>query len=266
MNFVSYHLWSELEPAIGQEDSHCPMKRGFRWVQPTESTPRSIPPAMETIWQKVGLLAQQGVYEFYRDPLLLKHPRGVDRVADRLYLHYEIVPIRQRVMQILHRYRDRPWLHDRHIILLMRGDEPIPPPIPLQEGDYQFHLRSAFDCIVGEADGRIHIIDFKTGQADFDRRQAYVYLLAAKILYPDREAIASFYNLETGVSSEVITTSIAKLRRLTSKLARIAQLHQSQLQEYRSRVADFELLFPPHPGSHCRYCSFNYRCNYAYST
>ncbi len=67
---------------------------------------------------------------------------------------------------------------------------------------------------MSEADGRIHIIDFKTGQADFDRRQAYVYLLAAKMLYPDREAIASFYNLETGVSSEVITTNAAKTQQI----------------------------------------------------
>jgi hypothetical protein len=239
------------------------MQRGFRWVQKFEPIEQPPVPVMATIWQKVGNLAQQGVYEFHQDPLLLKHTRGVDRVADRLYLYYEILPIRQRVMQILHRYRTNPWLQRKDIILLTRGDEPIPPPIPLQVGNYQFNLLAAFDCIVREADGRLHIIDFKTGQADFDRRQAYVYLLAASILYPDRSAIASFYNLETGLSSEVITASAAKLTSLTHKLARIAQLHQSQLQSYRSQPQDFDRIFPPHPGNHCRYCLFNYRCTYA---
>jgi hypothetical protein len=116
--------------------------------------------------------------------------------------------------------------------------------------------------MVREADGRLHIIDFKTGQADFDRRQAYVYLLAASILYPDRAVIASFYNLETEMASETIAATPAKLTALTQKLARIAQLHQSQLQEYRSHPQDFDRLFPPHPGSHCRHCVSNYRCSY----
>jgi PD-(D/E)XK nuclease superfamily len=211
----------------------------------------------------VGALAQQGVSEFHRNPLLFKHPHGVDRVADRVYLYYEILPIRQRVMQILDRYRRNPYLHDRDIILLNKGDEPIPAPLPLQVKDYHFHLVAAFDCIVRESDGRLHIIDFKTGQADFDRRQAYVYLLAASILYPDRAVIASFYNLETEIASETIAATPAKLTALTHKLAHIAQLHQSQLQKYRSQPQDFDRIFPPHPGSHCRYCISNYRCSYA---
>ncbi len=53
-----------------------------------------------------------------------------------------------------------------------------------------------------------------------------------------------------------------KLSKLTNKLAYIARLHQFQLQEYRNLEGDFERLFPPHPGSHCRYCLFNYRCHY----
>lgn len=262
MDFVSYRLWAEFEPAIGQEDSHCLMKRGWRWVQESEPPAKSSVPVLETIWQKVGKLAQQGVYEFHQDPLLLKHPRGVDRVADRLYLYYEVLPIRQRVMQILQRYRTHPYLQGREIILLHRGDERIPSPLRLQVGNYHFHLFAVFDCIVRESDGKLHIIDFKTGQADFDRRQAYVYLLAASVLYPDRLAIASFYNLETGHTSETIGATPAKLAAVTEKLARISQLHQSQLQAYRSQPQDFDRIFPPHPGPHCRYCEFNYRCQY----
>jgi len=40
-----------------------------------------------------------------------------------------------------------------------------------------------------EPDGTLHILDFKTGKSEFDRRQAYVYLLAAKYLYPNRSAV-----------------------------------------------------------------------------
>jgi hypothetical protein len=109
-------------------------------------------------------------------------------------------------------------------------------------------------------------MDFKTGQADFDRRQAYVYLLAISYLYPDREAVASFYNLETNTRSTLITATSTELDRVAAKLAEIARLHQQQLQAYRDRPDCFDRLFPPHPGNHCHYCPFNYLCAYATST
>jgi hypothetical protein len=263
MDFASYHLWSQFEPALGWEDSHCQMQRGWRWARKLSAHEPKTPPVLETIWQKVGNLAQQGVYEFHRDPFLLKHPRGIDRVADRLYLYYEIAPVRQRVMRILQQYQATPWLVDREIIILNRGDEPIPDPIELQVGDYRFHLFYAFDCIIGEPDRQIHIIDFKTGQADFDRRQADVYLLASSYLYPDRDAVASFYNLETMTRSTLITATPDRLAMITAKLAQIARIHQQQLQAYQTRSTDFDRLFPPHPGNHCRACQFNYLCTYA---
>ena len=240
------------------------MQRGWRWTQ--QKSPISEAqglPIQATIWQKVGNLAQQGVYEFHQDPLLLKHPRGSERIADRLYLYYEIQTVRDRVMQILHQYQANPLLIGADIIVLNRGDEDIPPPIELQVADYRFQLFAAFDCVIRSSEGQIQIIDFKTGLADFDRRQADVYLLACSYLYPNLRAVASFYNLETMTKSEVITATPDRLASIAGKLADIAKLHQQQLQDYQLNPDCFDRLFPPHPGRHCRYCAFNYRCAYA---
>ena len=263
MDFASYHLWSQFEPALGWEDTHCQMQRGWRWTQKSSIKEVQKLPLQETIWQKVGKLAQQGLYEFHQDPLLLKHPKGSERVADRLYLYYEISTVRDRVMRILQQYQATPWLLGEDILVLNRGDEPIPAPIELQVDDYRFQLFAAFDCIIRSIDGQIHIIDFKTGLADFDRRQADVYLLACSYLYPDLHAVASFYNLETMTRSELITATGDRLESIARKLADIAKSHQQQLQEYQSHPDCFVRLFPAHPGTHCRYCPFNYHCVYA---
>lgn len=239
------------------------MQRGWRWTQ--ASVPDAVRQSIvaDTVWQKVGKLAQQGVYEFHHDPLLLKHPRGIERLADRLYLYYEIAVVRQRVLQILHQYRSHPWLLTEEIIVLNRGDEPLPAPIDIQSDEDRFQLFAAFDCLIKDSDGRLHVVDFKTGQADFDRRQADVYLLAISYLYPDRPAAVSFYNLETNVRSEPIVATPSELTAIARKLAEIARLHQHQLHAYHSDPDSFDRLFPPHPGNHCRYCKFNYLCTYA---
>jgi PD-(D/E)XK nuclease superfamily len=262
MDFASYHLWSQFEPALGWEDTHCQMQRGWRWTQKSAAKDSQLPQLTESIWQKVGKLAQQGVYEFHQDPLLLKHPRGSERVADRLYLYYEIAAVRDRVMIILQQYQANPWLLGQDILVLNRGDEPIPAPIAVQVSGDTFHLVAAVDCIIRSGNRQIQIIDFKTGLADFDRRQADVYLLACSYLYPDVEAVASFYNLETMTSSELITATPDRLAQIAHKLAQIAKLHQQQLQAYQQEPAAFDQLFPAHPGSHCRYCTFNYFCDY----
>ena len=271
MDFASYHLWSQFEPALGWEDTHCQMQRGWRWTQTARSDDSPSVLFTETIWQKVGKLAQQGVYEFHRDPLLLKHPRGCERVADRLYLYYEVAVVRDRVMQILQQYQANPWLRDREIMMLNRGDEPIPPAIEVGIAEAKFYLYAAFDCIIQAKDcdvvtrnrPQIEIIDFKTGLAEPDFRQADVYLLAGSYLYPDFEVVVGFYNLETMTSSELITATPERLNQISGKLAQIAKLHQQQLQAYQLDPASFDLLFPPHPGTHCRSCNFNYRCAYA---
>ncbi len=267
MDFASYYLWSQFEPALGWEDTHCHMQRGWRATYKSTAIDRvEIAPFADTIWHKVGKLAQQGIYEFHQDPLLLRHPRGCERVADRLYLYYEIAAVRDRVMQILQQYRDIPWLLDRDLLVLNRGDEPLPAPILVRVADYCFQLFAAFDCIVKVSDTQIHIIDFKTGLADPDPRQADVYLLACSYLYPNFQAVASFYNLETMTESPLITATPDRLAQIASKLANIAKLHQQQLQAYQLDPTAFDRLFPPHPGKHCQYCAFGYRCAYSASS
>jgi PD-(D/E)XK nuclease superfamily len=243
------------------------MQRGFRWTQAKSSSPTEQGLLVqETIWQKVGKLAQQSVYEFHQNPLWLKHPRGCERVADRIYLYYEIAVVRDRVMKIIQQYQASPFLFGRDIIVLNRGDEPLPQPIEIQVDNYSFQLFAAFDCIVQSPDLQLQIIDFKTGGANPDLRQAEVYLLACSYLFPDRNVGAYFYNLETMTSSELITTNVAKLTETAAKLAQIAKLHQQQLRDYQLDPTCFDRLFPAHPGSHCRYCPFNYRCDYATTT
>jgi hypothetical protein len=243
------------------------MQRGFRWTQAKLSSQEiTVVPIQETIWQKVGKLAQQAVYEFHQNPLWFKHPRGCERVADRLYLYYEIAVVRDRVIQIIQQYQASPFLFGRDIIVLNRGDEQLPQPIEIQVDNYNFQLFAAFDCIVQLPDLRLQIIDFKTGGADPDLRQAEVYLLACSYLYPDRNVVASFYNLETMTSSELLTTNVDRLAETAAKLAQIAKLHQQQLRDYQADPACFDRLFPAHPGNHCRYCQFNYRCDYAATT
>lgn len=239
------------------------MQRGWRWTHKSANNGLQASPLTPTIWQKVGTLAQQGVYEFHQDPLLLKHPRGCEQIADRLYLYYEMAVVRDRVMKILQQYQAAPWLLGQDLIVLNRGDEAIPPPIEIQVADQHFHLFAAFDCIVRLSADRLEIIDFKTGLADFDARQADVYLLACSYLYPNFNAVASFYNLETMTRSESISATPQQLEQTALKLAQIAKIHQQQLEDYQSDPDSFDRLFPPHPGHHCRSCSFNYRCTYA---
>ena len=243
------------------------MQRGFRWTQAKSASSEAQElPFQETIWQKVGKLAQQAVYEFHQNPLWLKHPRGCERVADRLYLYYEIAVVRDRVIQIIQQYQASPFLLGQDIIVLNRGDEQLPQPIKIEVDNYNFQLFAAFDCIVQSPDLQLQIIDFKTGGADPDLRQAEVYLLACSYLYPGRQVVASFHNLETMTSSELITVTASRLTQIAAKLAQISKLHQQQLRDYQSDPACFDRLFPAHPGSHCRYCQFSYRCDYAATT
>jgi len=73
----------------------------------------------------------------------------------------------------------------------------------------------------------------KLGNQKFDRRQAYVYLL--KYLYPNRSAVASFYNLESQTWSNRIAATDVQLQVLEMDLFRIAQQHQEDLQRYKRK-------------------------------
>ena len=140
------------------------------------------------------------------------------------------------------------------------GDEGFPQPIWIDQKDYHFRLYATMDCVFIEPD-RIHILDFKTGKSVFDQRQALVYLLAARYLYPNLPAVASFYNLERCKKSALITVTKSQLDTIENHLALVAQQHQRDLHRYQQNPREFSQIFPPNPGSHCRYCPFRTICD-----
>ncbi|NJL09592.1 MAG: PD-(D/E)XK nuclease family protein, partial [Calothrix sp. SM1_7_51] len=124
-------------------------------------------------------------------------------------------------------------------------------------------LYAAMDCVFIDAVGDLHILDFKTGKSAFDKRQALVYLLAARYLYPEQQAVASFYNLELRKKSDLIIVTKKELDSVESELANIAQKHQTDLQKYYNKNSNFSEIFPPNPGYHCRFCPFNSICEFS---
>ncbi len=260
--FASYHLWSLIAPAIGQERWHCQMRRGFIKARQHEPQVKALL-TQATAPQRIGILAQKGIYEFHHHRYLLKQADGVERVAQLLKLGNSSEQVQQRVLQILKKYHDAPLLLDKEIIQLTPGDEGFPKPIVIEQEDYCFRLYAAMDCVFIEADSTLHILDFKTGKSAFDRRQALVYLLAARYLYPGRIAVASFYNLEISKKSELISINNSELESLKFELANVAHKHQHDLQKYQDEASNFSKIFPPNPGSHCRFCPFNSICEFA---
>ncbi|OKH23936.1 PD-(D/E)XK nuclease family protein [Chroogloeocystis siderophila] len=260
--FASYHLWSLFAPATGQERWHCQMKRGFIKARQKEPLIKSLlakvsPP------QRIGLLAQKGVYEFHHHRQWLTQPDGVEQVAQLLKLSKSSIEIQQRVIQILKNYYHRPVLLGKHIIQLTSGDEGFPQPIVIHQKNYQFRLYATMDCVFIEADKILHILDFKTGRSAFDERQALVYLLAARYLYPDYQAVASFYNLERCKNSALISVTSKQLDAVEDQLAQVALKHQQDMHHYQQNPHNFSKIFPPNPGNHCRYCPFSSICEFS---
>ncbi len=262
--FASYHLWSLVAPAPGQERWHCQMRRGFIKARQHEPQVKELL-TKATASQHIGLLAQKGVYEFHRNRDLLNREDGVEKVALLLKLNNTANEVQQRVLQILRNYYDLPFLLDKHILELTRGDEGFPKPIAIERENYSFRLYAAMDCIVVEHSSvpTLHILDFKTGKASFDRRQAQVYLLAARYLYPEYRAIASFYNLEIRKTSELIQISSSELDDVELELANIANKHQQDIYNYHQKSHKFSSIFTANPGYHCRYCPFNSICQFS---
>jgi PD-(D/E)XK nuclease superfamily len=259
--FASYHLWSLVAPAIGQERWHCQMRRGFIKARQHEAQVKALL-ANATAPQRIGILAQKGVYEFHHNRHLLNQSDGVEKVAQLLQLSNSTEQVKHRVLQILKKYHHAPLLLNKHIIQLTPGDEGFPKPILIEQQNYRFRLYAAMDCVFIESDHTLHILDFKTGKSAFDRRQALVYLLAASYLYPGTEAVASFYNLEVGKESELISLNNSELEALKFELVNIAQKHQQDLQLYQKTASNFSKIFPPNPGNHCRFCPFNSICDF----
>lgn len=262
--YASYSIWSQISPTIGKEHWHCDRIRGYKRARKKEPLIKELVNVDNTA-QKIGHLAQRGVYEFHQDIQLLSEANGVETVAEILGLSQESSEVRERLEKALNNYYQKPILLDKNIIELARGDESFPEPIPIKYGNLTFALYAAFDCILLEPDNTIHILDFKTGKSDFDVRQAYVYLVAAKHLYPDRKAIASFYNLETQVDSKPISATPQAIESMYIELSSVAKKLQQDLQKYKRNPDLFDRIFPANPGSSCKYCAFNSVCEYAVS-
>ncbi|MBW4671059.1 MAG: PD-(D/E)XK nuclease family protein [Cyanomargarita calcarea GSE-NOS-MK-12-04C] len=262
--FASYHLWSLVAPAVGQQRWHCQMRRGFVKARQGESEVKALL-THATASQRIGLLAQKGVYEFHYNRHLLNQADGVEQVAQLLKLSNSTHEVQHRVRQILQKYHESPLLLGKSILQLTRGDEGFPKPILIQQEDYAFRLYATMDCIFLDSDRSetIHILDFKTGKSPFDERQALVYILAARYLYPAYQAVASFYNLELCKKSEIITVTKSQLDSLELELAHIAEKHQEDLKKYYQQASNFSKIFPPNPGYHCRFCPFNSICEFS---
>ena len=261
--FASYHLWSLVAPARGQEHWHCQMRRGFIKARQYEPEVKALL-AKATPPQHIGILAQKGVYEFHHHLHWLTQSDGVEKVAQLLNLSNFTIKVKQRVLQILQKYQKSPLLLGKRIIQLTSGDEGFPKPIVIEQANYCFRLYAAMDCVFIESDSTLHILDFKTGKSAFDKRQALVYLLAARYLYPGKLAVASFYNLEICQKSELITINNNELASLESELANIAYKHQLDLQKYQAKSSNFSKIFPPNPGHHCHFCPFNSICEFSH--
>ncbi|BAY74607.1 hypothetical protein NIES25_10210 [Nostoc linckia NIES-25] len=258
---ASYNLWSLSDSRVGQEFWFCDMKRGFNKVRNKEPQVKAL--LEDNKHQRIGKLAQAGIYEFYQDPQLLSQPDGVEQIAAILKLSQEPEEVKERIIIILNNYYKKRILVGKQIIQLSKGDEQFPSPITIQEGSYRFNLYAPTDCTFKEPDGTIHILDFKTGKSDFDRRQAYVYLLAASYLYPQQLSVASFYNLETGLASDIITITPEQLKFVQIELADIAKRYELERMHYGKKPNDFAIIFPPNPGIACRYCNFNSICEFS---
>lgn len=261
-SFASYHLWSLFAPAIGQERWHCQMKRGFIKARQDDPIVKALL-TQASAPQRIGLLAQKGIYEFHHHHQLLNQPDGVEQVAQMLRLSKSSDEVQQRVLQILKKYQHEPILAGKHIIQLTRGDEGFPKPILIDQEHYHFRLYASMDCVFAEVDKTLHILDFKTGKSAFDERQALVYLVAARYLYPKQQAVASFYNLEHCKQSELITVTSSQLDAIENQLAIVAQKHQQDLYRYQQTPRKFSQIFIPNPGYHCRYCPFRTICDFS---
>ena len=260
--FASYHLWSLVAPATSQQRWHCQMRRGFIKARQHEPQVKALS-ATASASQRIGLLAQKGVYEFHDHKYLLERSDGVEQVARILKLSDSTEEVQQRVRQILQNYHNDPLLLGKQIVLLTRGDEGFPKPILITQPNYRFRLYAAMDCVFIESDRTLHILDFKTGKSPFDQRQALVYLVAARYLYPSYQAVASFYNLEISKKSEIISVTQSELDAIESQLAHIAQKHQQDLQKYQQQNNHFSQVFLPNPGYHCRFCPFHSICEFS---
>jgi PD-(D/E)XK nuclease superfamily len=255
----SYSLWSSFEPAAGMEQFHCHRKRGYFKVRNKE--PEVAPfLQLDNLSQSIGKLAQAGVWHLHN---LGNRTWSRGEVAG--VLHKMNLPkgeVGERVEKLIYRYAASPWLRDKRLHTLNRGDEKYSPPTSVRSGQVCFNLYAAFDCLVEEPSGRLTVVDFKTGRSKPDRRQALVYLVALTQMKKQAEA-AVFLNLETGDVSNPIRATKNELEAVRIQLGRIANKHKQQVEECLAYPEKFDEIYPANPGKACRSCPFAPICQYS---
>lgn len=262
--WVSYSLWREFSPQSGFEELHCHRKRGFNRARRREPQIEPLT-QQDNIPQRVGKLAQQAVVELHNFEPLARD--AISEVArDRLHLEREPEEVQSRVLQVMERYLEHPFLRDRQVVYLDRGTSK-PQEFILENQGEKIACFYLFDCLIEEDTNTLHVIDFKTGQKDkqegeerYDLRQAFMYLLACRSHYPEKRAIASFYNLETGRESAIYSATESELELVQLRLAEIARQHEQQQREYRRNPARFHQLYPATPGKACKNCPYTSVC------
>lgn len=175
-HYASYNLWLQFAQPVGQEHRHCEMKRGYMKARKKEEHIAKLI-SQDNVPQRIGILAQKGVYEFHQNPELLTRTDGVQKISVIIELNKEEDTVQEKVALILNGYCARPLLLEKKITQLNSGEEGYPEPILIQQGNYQFKLFASMDCVLTESDGTIHIVDFKTGESKFDKRQIYIAIL-----------------------------------------------------------------------------------------
>jgi hypothetical protein len=87
--YVSYSIWSQISPPIGKEHWHCDRKRGYLRAKKKEPLIKNLV-TIDNTAQRIGILAQRGVYEFHQNIQLLSDADGVEKVTQVLNLSQEL--------------------------------------------------------------------------------------------------------------------------------------------------------------------------------
>jgi hypothetical protein len=264
--WISYKLLSLVYPAPGKGQLHCHLKRGFEVAKKDEPEVKECT-QNDFPTQRIGILAQRGVYEFYQHADRLDDTSGLEWAIERLKLSQELPQVRERVTQILKLYYSRPFLKDKEVITCESGINNAPHSFQIKQGNRIFELKAAMDCSYREADKRLHIVDFKTGNTaidKLDRRQLYIYLLAAKSLHPDKQAVASFYHLDLGEQSDLIEADWETLEAYKIELINAIDRLNKEAKIYRAHPNRFLDIYPPNPAPNiCQYCNYHSICEFA---
>ena len=124
--------------------------------------------------------------------------------------------------------------------------------IKVPAGRESYTVRGAIDRI-DEAEGKLKIIDYKTGRPKeklnfADKEQLLIYQMAVRDLFAQEIDSLSFYFLENNTELEFLGTD--------SELEKVKEKIITTIQEIKKNK------FPPKPSSLCRYCDFYDICEF----